>query len=105
MEVLRTECTPFVRATVVRAQQPSSAHPGDAAIVYADGSIEGFVDGQCAEVSVRTAALEALRLGETMLLRVLPGDGASFPETPGAHVVVNPCLSGGALEIFLEPLL
>ncbi len=105
MEALRTERTPFVRATVVRAQQPSSAHPGDAAIVYADGSIEGFVGGQCAEVSVRTAALEALRLGETMLLRVLPGDGASFPEAPGAHVVVNPCLSGGTLEIFLEPLL
>lgn len=105
MEVLRTQRTPFVRATVVRAQQPSSAHPGDAAIVYADGSIEGFVGGQCAETSVRTAALEALRVGETMLLRVLPGDGVPFPETPGAHVVVNPCLSGGALEIFLEPLL
>ncbi len=105
MEVLRTERTPFVRATVVRAQQPSSAHPGDAAIVHADGSIEGFVGGQCAEMSVRAAALEALRAGETMLLRVLPGDGVPFPETPGAHVVVNPCLSGGALEIFLEPLL
>jgi xanthine dehydrogenase accessory factor len=105
MEALRTERTPFVRATVVRAQQPSSAHPVDAAIVLADGSIEGFVGGQCAEGSVRTAALHALRCGETVLLRVLPTDEAPFPETPGAHVVVNPCLSGGALEIFLEPLL
>jgi xanthine dehydrogenase accessory factor len=26
-----------------------------------------------------------------------------FPEAPGACVVVNPCLSGGALEIFLTP--
>jgi xanthine dehydrogenase accessory factor len=105
MAALRTERTPFVRATVVRAQQPSSAHPGDAAIVLADGSIEGFVGGQCAEGSVRSAALHALRCGETVLLRVLPGDEAPFPEAPGAHVVVNPCLSGGALEIFLEPLL
>jgi len=105
MDALRTERTPFVRATVVRAQQPSSAHPGDAAIVLADGSIEGFVGGQCAEGSVRSAALHALRCGETVLLRVLPGDEAPFPEAPGAHVVVNPCLSGGALEIFLEPLL
>ena len=105
MEALRTERTPFVRATVVRAQQPSSAHPGDAAIVLADGSIEGFVGGQCAEGSVRTAALHALRCGETVLLRVLPSDEAPFPEAPGARVVVNPCLSGGALEIFLEPLL
>lgn len=102
---LRTAGTPFVRATVVRAQQPSSAHPGDAAIVLADGSIEGFVGGQCAEGSVRTAAMRALADDESVLLRVLPGDTAPFPEAPGAQVVVNPCLSGGALEIFLEPLL
>jgi xanthine dehydrogenase accessory factor len=105
MEALHRARTAFVRATVVRAQQPSSAHAGDAAIVLADGSIEGFVGGQCAEGSVRSAALRALERGETVLLRVLPGDQAPFPEAPGAHVVVNPCLSGGALEIFLEPLL
>ena len=29
----------------------------------------------------------------------------AFPQTPGASIVVNPCLSGGALEIYLEPLL
>ena len=28
-----------------------------------------------------------------------------FPEAPGASIVVNPCLSGGAMEIYLEPLL
>jgi xanthine dehydrogenase accessory factor len=36
-------------------------------------------------------------------LRVLPHGEEGFPELPGAKVVVNPCLSGGALEIFLEP--
>jgi xanthine dehydrogenase accessory factor len=102
---LATERVPFVHATVVRAQVPASARPGDDAIVLADGSIEGFVGGQCAEGSVRVAALEALRDGESMLLRVLPEGESVFPESPGAHVVVNPCLSGGALEIFLEPLL
>ena len=35
--------------------------PGDRAIVLADGTIEGFVGGQCAAGSVRTAALGALR--------------------------------------------
>ena len=44
---------PFVHATVVRAQCPTSSHPGDAALVLADGTIEGFVGGQCAEGSVR----------------------------------------------------
>lgn len=44
--------TPFVRATVVRAQQPTSARPGDEAILLADGTIEGFVGGHCAQNSV-----------------------------------------------------
>jgi xanthine dehydrogenase accessory factor len=96
---------PFVHATVVRAQEPTSARAGDAAVILADGTIEGFVGGQCAESSVRTAALETLRDGQTLLLRVLPDSSADFPETPGALVVVNPCHSGGAIEIFLRPVL
>jgi xanthine dehydrogenase accessory factor len=96
---------PFVHATVVRAQEPTSARAGDAAVILDDGSIEGFVGGLCAESSVRTAALETLRDGRTLLLRVLPDGSAGFPETPGAQVVVNPCLSGGAIEIFLRPVL
>jgi xanthine dehydrogenase accessory factor len=102
---LEAERVPFVHAVVVRAQFPTSAHAGDDAIVLADGSIEGFVGGQCAESSVRTAALDVLATGEPLLLRVLPEDAVEFPESHGAQVVVNPCLSGGALEIFLEPRL
>ncbi|AQA03786.1 carbon monoxide dehydrogenase accessory protein [Mycobacterium sp. MS1601] len=100
---LRRDRTPFVHATVVRAQQPTSAHTGDEAILLADGTIEGFVGGQCAQTSVRRAALGALQAGESVLLRVLPDGDIHFPEAPGACVVVNPCLSGGALEIFLVP--
>jgi len=96
---------PFVQATVVRAQEPTSARPGDRAIILADGSMEGFVGGQCAAGSVRTAALGILASGESLLLRVLPDDAEGFPDSPGAEVVVNPCLSGGAIEIYLEPLL
>ena len=36
---------------------------------------------------------------------MLPDDAAPFPDSPGAQVVVNTCLSGGALEIFLQPML
>jgi xanthine dehydrogenase accessory factor len=103
-ELTRTG-VPFVQATVVRAQGANSARPGDRAIILADGSMEGFVGGQCAAGSVRTAALGALSSGESLLLRVLPDQSEAFPESPGAAVVVNPCLSGGALEIYLEPLL
>ena len=105
IDELSTTGVPFVQATVVRAQEPSSARPGDRAIILADGSIEGFVGGHCAAGSVRTAALDALGSGESMLLRVLPDSDDVFPESPGASIVVNPCLSGGALEIYLEPLL
>jgi xanthine dehydrogenase accessory factor len=94
---------PFVHATVVRAEAPASAHAGDDAIVLADGTIEGFVGGRCAEQSVRTAALDTLRAGRSLLLRVLPDGADAFPESAGARVAVNPCLSGGALEIFLRP--
>jgi len=90
---------PFVHATVVRAQVPSSAKAGDDAVVLPDGTIEGFVGGQCAETSVRTAALGALRDGETVLLRVLPHDSAPLAESTGAQAAVSSCLSGGALQI------
>jgi xanthine dehydrogenase accessory factor len=101
---LRAARTPFVVATVVRAQRPTSVHSGDAALVLGDGTIEGFVGGACAEQSVRLHALRALETGEALLLRILPGDDDA-PAVEGAVTVQNPCLSGGSLEIFLEPML
>lgn len=94
---------PYVHATVVRAQRPTSTWPGATAVVHPDGEIEGFVGGQCAEGSVRAAALDALESGEPLLLRILPDGDEVFPDTPGAKTVVNPCLSGGAIELFLAP--
>ena len=93
----------FVEATVVRCVAPTSARPGDRAIVLGDGSIEGFVGGSCADTTVRLQALRALETGEPILLRILPGDEDGPSAEPGAVVVANPCLSGGALELFLEP--
>ena len=93
---------PFVRATVVRAQHPTSVHAGDTALVLPDGRIEGFVGGACSESSVRTHGLQVLETGEPLLLRIVP-DAESTSVESGAITVANPCLSGGALEIFLEP--
>jgi xanthine dehydrogenase accessory factor len=95
---------PFVTAIVVRAQRPSSVTAGDSAVILADGTIEGFVGGACAESSVRLHSLRALETGEPLVLRIVPGDEAG-PSEEGAVTVQNPCLSGGALEIFLEPRL
>src|SRR3954462_13800929 len=93
---------PFVTAIVVRAQRPSSVTAGDSAVIHPDGTIEGFVGGACAETSVRLHALRVLETGEPLVLRIVPGDGTG-PAQEGAVTVQNPCLSGGALEIFLEP--
>ena len=111
MAELAARQIPFVKATVVRARKPASAHPGDTALVLEDGRVEGFVGGVCAEATVRLQALRALSSGEPVLLRISPdppeGDGAAGREPEiedGALDVANPCLSGGELEIFLEPL-
>jgi xanthine dehydrogenase accessory factor len=93
----------FVEATVVRCAAPTSARPGDRAIVLGDGTIEGFVGGSCADSTVRLQALRVLETGEPMLLRILPGEVDGPSDEEGAVVVANPCLSGGALELFLEP--
>lgn len=99
---LRASRQAFVHARVVLAERPTSAKPGDEAIVLADGTIEGFVGGECAESTVVRESLSALGSGEPLLLRITPTAEAA---QEGKLVVHNPCLSGGTLEIFLEPSL
>ena len=96
------------RATVVRAQRPTSAEAGDTALVLADGTIEGFVGGDCAEHSVRVYGVKAIETGEPILLRILPFTDGTHEEVTaesGSVTVQNPCMSGGAIEVFLEPVL
>ncbi|HET9139018.1 XdhC family protein [Actinophytocola sp.] len=101
---LRSGRTPFVLATVVRAERPTSARPGDRALVLPDGTIEGFVGGTCAESTVRVEGLRLLETGESTLLRITARDEAGMaPE--GMVRVHNHCLSGGSLDIFLEAML
>ncbi|MBW4032506.1 MAG: YHS domain-containing protein [Acidobacteria bacterium] len=93
----------YVRATVVRTQHPTSARAGDVAVVDARGAMTGFVGGTCVEASVREFSLHALEAGEPVLLKVRPGD-VGHTEHEGAIEVHNPCLSGGSIDVFLEPV-
>jgi xanthine dehydrogenase accessory factor len=102
---LQSERRAFVTATVVRAQSPTSAHLGDVALVLADGTIEGFVGGVCAEESVRLHAARVMETGEPLLLRLVPDVGSDEVAADGTVTAHNPCHSGGALEIFLDPCL
>ncbi len=109
-EELAAQGAAFATATVVRAQRPTSAHAGDVALITSDGRIEGFVGGICAEHSVRLFAWTAMKSGEPVLLRILPEVSDDMKaslgqQEDGAVTVENTCLSGGAIEIFLEPTL
>jgi len=99
---LRRDRVPFIHARVVRAEKPTSARPGDEAVVLAGGSIEGFIGGTCAEATVRAQALALLDCGGTRLLRISPRVESERDVPAGTVLAHNPCLSGGALEIFLE---
>jgi xanthine dehydrogenase accessory factor len=113
---LSEQGAPYVIATVVRVQRPASVEAGSAGIVHADGTIEGFIGGVCAQHSVRLYSLTTLESGIPLLLKIMPdGPGASGEDDPeaaeeigraeGSVTVRNPCLSGGAIEVFLEPML
>ena len=103
----------FVTATVVRVEHPTSAEPGNMALVHEDGAIEGFVGGVCAQNSVRLYSLKAIERGEPLLLRILPDGSApadfksaanvdpghEIAHDEGSVTVQNPCLSGGAIGV------
>jgi xanthine dehydrogenase accessory factor len=102
---LRAGRVPFVRAQVILAEAPTSAKPGDEAIVTGDGALFGFVGGTCAEATVRDRALALLGgddPGLTTVLRITPTAESSSAAVPGKQIVHNPCLSGGTIEVFLE---
>jgi xanthine dehydrogenase accessory factor len=49
-----------------------------------------------------------MQTGQAVLLRILPfsdDEPAAADDVDGAVTVQNPCLSGGAIEVFLEPVL
>ena len=62
---------------------------------------------------MRVYALKAIETEEALLLRIVPdgpvgedpGTGREVSIEEGAVTAQNPCLSGGAIEIFLEPVL
>ncbi|HEY2914941.1 MAG TPA: XdhC family protein [Candidatus Angelobacter sp.] len=91
----------FVTATVVRALPPTSGKPGDKAIIHADGRMTGWIGGGCAQPVVIKEALKAQADGHPRLVRISPSD--SNPEE-GIVDYTMTCHSGGALDIYLEPV-
>jgi xanthine dehydrogenase accessory factor len=105
MAMLRKKGEPFVLATVVRIEKPTSAKPGAKAIITQDGALSGWVGGSCTEPSVKKEALKALQEGTPRLLRLCPPEKMSEQQQYGVTEMKITCMSGGTLEIYLEPYL
>jgi xanthine dehydrogenase accessory factor len=92
----------FAMATVVRCTPPTSGKPGDKAIIHADGKLSGWIGGGCAQPVVIREALKALADGKPRLVRISP---AADSEEEGVVDYTMTCHSGGALDIYIEPVL
>ncbi|HEY7819846.1 MAG TPA: XdhC family protein [Vicinamibacteria bacterium] len=82
---------PFVLATVIRAEKPTSAKPGASALITfkgASGEWVGWIGGSCSKSAVALEARRVLASGQPKVLSI------SSTET---------CDSGGSLDIYLEP--
>ncbi len=92
----------YVLATVVRTEAPSSAKAGDRAVLDEEGILAGWVGGGCAKPAVTRNAADALRDGQTRMIRIsrdiegLERGIIGYPMT---------CQSGGTLDIFIEPVM
>ena len=93
---------PFATATVVRAEKPTSAKPGAKAIVTADGGLHGWIGGSCAAPTVVRESLQALADGQPRLILI---SNEPLPPRKGLRQIPMTCVSGGALEIYIEPVL
>ena len=88
---------PFVLATVVWCERPTSAKPGAQAIIQADGTITGWIGGSCAQPVVLREALRILREGDDPYLLRL---GA--PETEIERTGVRVGAEGGRSKFVAE---
>jgi xanthine dehydrogenase accessory factor len=79
---------PFVLATVVRAEKPTSAKPGAKALIKADGEWIGWIGGSCSKPAVEVEAKKVLASGQPKILQLSSTDT---------------CAGGGSLDIYLEP--
>ena len=95
------EGSPYVFATIVRCERPTSGKPGDTSIITPEGVMYGWIGGNCTQSEVIRHALKALDAGEPRLL--------SFGSTTGRAGdkvrVPMSCSSGGKVEVHINPIL
>lgn len=102
---LRKRGEPYVLATVVRCEPPTSAKPGAKAVIAGDGRLTGWIGGSCAEPLIIKEALKALRDGQSRFIALVGEGGVGAGVRAGVLEHAMPCHSGGTMEIYIEPVL
>lgn len=102
-QALKHAGTPFALAVVVRHEAPISGKPGDKAIILSDGSLHGWIGGGCTQPVIVKEARKALEDGNPRLVRITPTASEVFVE--GIKEYPMTCYSGGALDIYIEPIM
>lgn len=102
---LHQQDRPYALVTVLRVQPPASARPGDKAVVTADGIVEGWIGGGCAQPAVLRTVRQALTDGRARLIRIAPAEEGTVRELDDVLEFGMACHSGGTLELFIDPML
>ena len=106
---LQQQDQPFALVSVLRVQAPASARPGDKAVVGADGFVQGWIGGGCAQPAVLRTVRLALADGRARMIRIAPdaqaGEGGAVRELDDVLEFGMACHSGGTLELFVDPVL
>ena len=91
---------PYAVATVVRRERPSSATPGNTALITGDGTVYGFIGGSCTQPEVVRHALAALGDRNPRLLSF----GGSSDGRDDMVMVPMSCGSEGRVEVHVNPV-
>ena len=102
---LQQQAEPFALVTVLRVMAPASAKPGDKAVVNADGVVDGWIGGGCAQPAVLKTVRQALADGRSRLIRIAPAEEGQVRELDEVLEFGMACHSGGTLELFVDPVL
>jgi xanthine dehydrogenase accessory factor len=101
---LHSQGTPCALVSVLRVQAPASARPGDKAVVTAEGIVQGWIGGGCAQPAVLKTVRQALSDGRARVIRIAPAAEGEVRELDDVLEFGMACHSGGTLELFIDPL-
>jgi xanthine dehydrogenase accessory factor len=102
---LQEQDQPYALVSVLRVQAPASAQPGDKAVVTADGIVQGWIGGGCAQPAVLRTVKRALADGVARVIRIAPAEDGQVRELDDVLEFGMACHSGGTLELFVDPML